>query len=153
MADGAATPVERATEALKAGEWQTALDTYREAIASKPSGEAHFGVGIARWWLGDAQGALRSWEQAYAAFRRQSDHAQAVLSAFYLCLGFRMSLGNDVAANGWLERASGLVDEFELVSQVGWVQLARAYTANDSGVPSAAAPLARQAAESLAKDL
>jgi DNA-binding CsgD family transcriptional regulator len=117
-------------------------------IESEPCGEALFGVGIALWWLGETEEALRSWERSYAAFRRQSDHAQAVVAAFYLCLGFRMSLGNDVAANGWLERASGLVDEFGLVPVAGWVQLARAYTANDSGDPSTAAALARQAVDS-----
>lgn len=124
-----------------------ARDTYRALLASEPSGEAFFGVGIALWWLGETEEALRSWEQAYVAFRRQSDHAQAVLASFYLCLGFRMSLGNDVAANGWLERAAGLVDEFELVPLAGWVQLARSYTANDSGDPQAAATLARQAVD------
>lgn len=105
-------------------------------------------MGIAQWWLGETEEALRHWEQAYTAFRRQADPAQAVSAAFYLCLGFRMSLGNDAAANGWLERASAVVDEFELVPLAGWVQLARAYTANDSSDPSAAAVLARQAVES-----
>jgi DNA-binding CsgD family transcriptional regulator/predicted negative regulator of RcsB-dependent stress response len=148
VGDRAATPVEQATAALRAGEWAAALDAYRLLIESDPSGEALFGAGIARWWLGETEEALRSWERAYAAFRRRSDHAQAVLAAFYLCLGFRMSLGNDVAANGWLERASGLVDEFELVALAGWVQLARASTANDSCDPTAAAMLARQALDS-----
>jgi DNA-binding CsgD family transcriptional regulator len=143
--DGAATGVERAAEALRSGEWTTARDAYREVIEHQPAGEASFGLGIALWWLGETEEALRSWERAYSELRRQSDHAQAVLAAFYLCLGFRMSLGNDVAANGWLERASAIVDEFEVVPLAGWVQLARAYTANDSGDPLAAAALARQA--------
>jgi DNA-binding CsgD family transcriptional regulator len=124
-----------------------ALDAYRALLASEPSGEAFFGAGIALWWLGETEQALRSWEQAYVAYRRQSDHSQAVLAAFYLCLGFRMSLGNDAAANGWLERAAGLVDEFELIPLAGWVQLARAFTANDSGDPHGAATLARQAVD------
>jgi DNA-binding CsgD family transcriptional regulator len=146
--DGGTTTVERAAAALTAGEWEVARDAYRALTEVEPSGEVFFGAGIALWWLGETEGALRSWEQAYAVFRRQSDHAQAVLAAFYLCLGFRMSLGNDVAANGWLERASGLVDEYELVPLAGWVQLARAYTANDAGDPATAAALARYAVES-----
>jgi DNA-binding CsgD family transcriptional regulator/predicted negative regulator of RcsB-dependent stress response len=146
--DSATTPVERAAAALGAGEWDLARDAYGAMIEAAPGGEAFFGHGIALWWLGETEEALRSWEQAYAAFRRQANHAQAVVSAFYLCLGFRMSLGNDAAANGWLERASGLVDEFQLAPLAGWVQLARAYTANDSGDPSAAAALSRQAVNS-----
>ncbi len=145
--DGATAPVERAANALRAGDWELARDAYRALLASEPSGDAFFGAGIASWWLGETEQALRSWEQAYVAFRQQSDHSQAVLASFYLCLGFRMSLGNDAAANGWLERAAGLVDEFELMPLAGWVQLARAYTANDSGDPQAAATLARQAVD------
>jgi DNA-binding CsgD family transcriptional regulator len=145
--DGVGTALQRASDALKAGAWEVARDSYRVVIGADPNGEAYFGVGIASWWLGETEEALRNWERAYATFRRDADHAQAVLAAFYLCLGFRMSLGNDVAANGWLERASGLVEEFELSALEGWVQLARAYTANDSGDPSAAAALAGQAVD------
>lgn len=143
----ATTAAERAAGALRAGEWEVALEAYRALIEAAPSGEAFFGAGVALWWLGDTEEALRSWEQAYVAFRRQSDHAQAVLAAFYLCLGFRMGLGNDAAANGWLERAGGLVQEFQLTPLAGWVQLARAYTANDSDDPRAAATLAREAVD------
>jgi DNA-binding CsgD family transcriptional regulator/predicted negative regulator of RcsB-dependent stress response len=148
VSEGASTPVERAAAALRAGEWEAARDAYRALIESAPSGEALFGAGIALWWLGETEASLRSWEHAYAEFRRQADQAQAVLAAFYLCLGWRMSLGNDVVANGWLERASGLVEEFELVSLAGWVELARAYTANDSGDPTGAAEQARRALDS-----
>lgn len=132
---------------MQSGDWQAARESYRAAAETDRSGEALFGLGVAQWWLGEAEASLRSWEQAYVEFRRESDHAQAVVAAFYLCLGYRMSLGNDVAANGWLERASSLVDEFDVVPLAGWVLLARAYSANDSGDPSGAAELAGHAVE------
>ena len=78
-------------------------------------GEAWFGLGVASWWQGDVTGSLACWERAYAAFRGASDNAQAVMAAFYLCLSFRMSLGNEAAANGWLQRAMALVEQHELV--------------------------------------
>ena len=106
--------IEAATAALRAGDWHVARDAYGAALEVGTTGEGLFGLGVALWWLGETEESLRSWEGAYTAFQRQSDHAEAVLAAFYLCLGFRMSLGNDVAANGWLERASSLVEEFEL---------------------------------------
>ncbi len=71
-------------------------------------GEAWFGLGVASWWQGDVTGSLDCWERAYAAFRRAGDNAQAVVAAFYLCLSYRMSLGNEVAANGWLRQAMAL---------------------------------------------
>ena len=137
--------IEAATAALRAGDWHVARHAYGAALEVGTTGEGLFGLGIALWWLGETEESLRSWEGAYSVFQRQSDHAQAVLAAFYLCLGFRMSLGNEVAANGWLERASSLVEEFELHPLGGWVQLARAYTANDSDEPSVAAEHARRA--------
>jgi DNA-binding NarL/FixJ family response regulator len=115
-------------------------------------GEAWFGLGVASWWQGDVTGSLSCWERAYAAFRGAGDNAQAVAAAFYLCLSFRMSLGNEVAANGWLQRAMTLVEEHELAPVAGWVLLAQAYTANDDHDPAAAADLAGQAIR-LAKDL
>jgi DNA-binding CsgD family transcriptional regulator len=108
-------------------------------------GEAWFGLGVASWWQGDVSASLECWERAHAAFRHAGDDAQAVIAAFYLCLSFRMSLGNEVAANGWLQRAMALVERHDLVPVVGWVLLAQSYTANDGHDPTAAADFARQA--------
>ena len=87
VSDEATADTEGAAAALRSGDWQAARDAYLAAANVAPTGEVHFGLGVALWWLGETEASLRSWEQAYAAFRRQSDHAQAVLAAFYLCLG------------------------------------------------------------------
>jgi DNA-binding CsgD family transcriptional regulator len=108
-------------------------------------GEAWFGLGVAWWWQGDVHGALQCWERSYGAFRRAGDDAQAVIAAFYLCLSLRMSVGNEVAANGWLQQAAAVVDEHDLAPVAGWILLARAYTANDCHDPAAAADTARRA--------
>jgi ATP/maltotriose-dependent transcriptional regulator MalT len=134
-------------DALRAGEWAAAEECYRTVLASAEAGEALFGFGIARWWSGDTDAALRSWERAYATFRRESDPGRAVLSAVYLCLAFRMSKGNDAAARGWAGRAMELVDEFQLTSMRGWVLLCRAYLANDEAKPHVAEGCAREALE------
>lgn len=90
--------VQAGDEALRVGDWAAAERCYRSVLESAEAGEALFGLGIARWWSGDTDEALRFWERAYAVSRRQSDPGQAVFSAVYLCLAFRMSLGNDAAA-------------------------------------------------------
>jgi len=142
---GADALVEAGDEALRAGEWAAAERCYRSALELAEAGEALFGLAIARWWSGDTGEALRSWERAYAVFRRHSAPGQAVLSAVYLCLAFRMSLGNDAAARGWAARATELVDEFELTEMRGWVLLCRAYLANDEAKPHVAERCAREA--------
>jgi hypothetical protein len=115
--------VKAGDEALRAGEWAAAEQHYRGVLESVEAGEALFGLGVARWWSGDTGEALRCWERAYVAFERQSEPGQAVLSAVYLCLAFRMSLGNDAAARGWAARAAELVEEFQLTPMRGWALL------------------------------
>jgi ATP/maltotriose-dependent transcriptional regulator MalT len=134
-------------DALRVGSWAAAEQCYRAVLEAGEDGEALFGLGIARWWSGDTGEALRCWERAYAVFRRRSNPGEAVLSAVYLCLAFRMSLGNDAAAQGWAARAAELVEEFQLTPMRGWVLLCRAYLANDDGQPQVAERCAREALE------
>lgn len=135
----------RAQEAIAAGQWSVAKEAFSAALEPEESGEALFGLGIALWWLGETDASLRHWERAYAAFRRCDFPGHAVLAAFYLCLAYRMSLGNEAASRGWLGRAASLVEEFELGPMIGWVMVARAYVATDSGRPQAGAEYAREA--------
>ncbi len=141
------TLVKTGDEALRAGEWAAAERCFRTVLESTEAGEALFGLGIARWWSADTDEALRCWERAYAEFRRRSDPGQAVMCAVYLCLAFRMSLGNDAAALGWAARAAELVEEFQLAPMRGWVLLCRSYLANDEAQPHVAERCAREALE------
>jgi DNA-binding CsgD family transcriptional regulator/tetratricopeptide (TPR) repeat protein len=125
--------LETAQDAVRAGEWFSAKERFEAVLARGETGEALFGLGITLQWLGDCQAAIRHWERAYADFRRRRDAEQAVLAAFYLCLGYRMILGNDAASRGWCERAASLVEDLGASRLNGWVELARAYVANESG--------------------
>jgi tetratricopeptide (TPR) repeat protein len=136
--------LDAASGALRSADWARATSLFRAIVEDDEIGEAGFGLGVASWWQGDVTGSLECWERAHAGLRRAGDNAQAVIAAFYLCLSYRMSLGNEVAANGWLRQAMALVDEHDLGPVAGWVLLARAYTANDSHDSVAAADLARQ---------
>ncbi|MBD0347641.1 MAG: helix-turn-helix transcriptional regulator [Thermoleophilia bacterium] len=140
--------LEGAQKALEAGEWSIARNSFDVALEREESGEALFGLGIALWWLGETEDSLRCWERAYAAFRRRPDPGQAVVAAVYLCLAYRMSLGNDAASRGWLGRAASVVEEFDLAPMNGWVLLCRAYVANDRGHPHEAESWAQEARQS-----
>jgi DNA-binding CsgD family transcriptional regulator len=135
----------RAQEAIETGQWSSARLAFEALLEPEESGEALFGLGVALWWLGETEASLRRLERAYAAFRRRPDPEQALLAAFWLCLSYRMSLGNHAASRGWLGRASSLVEEFELGPMSGWVLIARAYVATDTGDPQAGAAYAREA--------
>ncbi|MDP9188790.1 MAG: hypothetical protein M3O25_06030, partial [Actinomycetota bacterium] len=137
----------RAQHAIEAGQWSKAKETFEALLEPEESGEALFGLGVALWWLGETEASLRHHERAYAAFRRRPDPEQALLAAFWLCLAYRMSLGNEAASQGWLGRAASLVEEFELGPLNGWVLVARAYVATDTGHPQAGETYAREARE------
>jgi DNA-binding CsgD family transcriptional regulator len=145
MTAGTDGGLEAAQVALRRADWPAASALFRGVLGEAESGDAWFGLGVASWWQGDVDGSLECWERAHAAFRRDGNDAQAVVAAFYLCLSFRMSLGNEAAANGWLQQARTLVEDQDLTPVEGWVLLAQAYTANDSHDPSGAADLARRA--------
>ena len=134
-----------AQEAIETGHWSTAKEAFEALLEPEDSGEALFGLGVALWWLGETEPSLRQLERAYAAFRRRPDPEQALVAAFWLCLSYRMSLGNHAASRGWLGRAASLVEEFELGPMSGWVLIARAYVATDTGDPQAGAAHAREA--------
>ena len=132
MANDADALIGAGNEALKAAQWDAAEEAFLAALDLGESGDALFGLGIARWWSGEAEQSVRCWERAYTAFQKSAEPGQAVLTAGYLCLAYRMSLGNDAAARGWLAKASGLVEEFELAPMRAWVLICHAYTANDT---------------------
>jgi DNA-binding CsgD family transcriptional regulator/tetratricopeptide (TPR) repeat protein len=154
VTNGTDPALRTANDALRAADWSQAATLYLAVLDGDGDdvAEAWFGLGVASWWQGDVTRSLECWERAHAAFRRAGNDAQAVVAAFYLCLSFRMSLGNEAAASGWLQRAAALVDESDLTSVAGWVALARAYIANDNHDPAAAADLAGHAI-ALAKEL
>ena len=138
VVDGAAQAetealLQSAREALRAGEWVAAREACEAALPRDETGEAVFGLGVALQWLGESEAAIRNWERAYADFRRRRDAGRAVLAAFYLCLGYGMSLGNFAASRGWCQRAASVVEDLQAVELSGWVELARAYVANESG--------------------
>jgi DNA-binding NarL/FixJ family response regulator len=131
-------------EALKTGDWPAAKASFEAVLAQEAAPEAMFGLGDALWWLGDVQQAIRYREQAYAAFRRRPDPAQAAIVAMRLCLTYRANMGNHAASRGWAARVARLVEDFELEPLRGWALLTNALVADD---PATGEGLAREAHE------
>src|SRR5438045_1946559 len=110
MSGGAAGgDLTRGWDALEAGEWELARDAFEGAVGRTKGPEASDGLGRARWWLGDVDGAIASWEQAYAAYRRLGDDPRATRVALLLSREHGEARGNHAAASGWLARARGLI--------------------------------------------
>jgi tetratricopeptide (TPR) repeat protein len=123
--------VKAGDEALKAGNWPAAKDSFRSALELRESAEALLGLAEALWWLGEIHDSAAYRERAYAEFRRRPNPFQAAECALVLCIHYRANLGNAPASAGWLARAARLVEEFELEEMQGWLLLIRAGEAED----------------------
>jgi DNA-binding CsgD family transcriptional regulator len=135
-----------AQEASGLDQWSSAAAALEEALGAGEDGDARFRLGVARWWLGETRAAVRAWQRGYVAYRREGRLDRATMTAFYLCLAYRMSLGNEAAARGWLARAERLVVAQGLADLRGWVLVARAHVEIDAGRPGVAESAAEEAA-------
>lgn len=123
--------LEAGDEALKAGNWPAAKESFRKALDRCEAAEALAGLAEALWWLGEIHDSAACRERAFAEFRRRPDPAQAAECALVLCIHCRANLGNRAASAGWLARATRLVEDFELAEMRGWLLLLRAGEAGD----------------------
>jgi hypothetical protein len=71
----------RGFEALAAGSWITAKETFEAVLATGEVAEANLGLARALFWLGDMPGTITNYERAYAAFRRRPGPMYAAFSA------------------------------------------------------------------------
>jgi DNA-binding NarL/FixJ family response regulator/tetratricopeptide (TPR) repeat protein len=143
--EAAESQVARGREAMADGRWTDAVGTFESALLLGEDPDATFGLGVARWWLGDNGSALRAWERAFVLYRRAHQPPAAVMAAFYLCLAYQMTYGNAAAARGWLGRAARVAAGPGGEGTEGWVALARAHLALDAGQPAEAERWAREA--------
>ena len=117
--------------ALAAGDWTAARAAFEEALGLGETPEVLSGLGTARWWLGEIQSAMSSWERAYAGFLKRDDPVQAVQVAIILSLLQNANFGNRVVSAGWAARAERLAGELGEPALTAWVALARMATCDD----------------------
>ncbi|GEL16752.1 hypothetical protein [Pseudonocardia asaccharolytica] len=119
-------PVAAGWAALAGGRWQDAAEAFTAVVAQDATAEALHGLGTALWWLGQQRRHVELLTAAFAGYRRNRDHASAVLVALDLCCTFKSNYGDVAVAAGWLRRAERLASEGV---PRAWVQVMRAYLA------------------------
>jgi LuxR family maltose regulon positive regulatory protein len=107
-----------AHEALARGAWVEAKRGFEALLAGEETADSLEGLGLAAWWLDDADLVFSTRERAYTLYLDAGDRQAAARVAVWLawdCWAFR---GETAVANGWLQRArthlSGLPDSPEL---------------------------------------
>lgn len=119
-----------------------------KSISAGESAEAFEDLGLAAWWLDDAELVFSARERAYSLYRDGGDPRGAARVAIWLVwdnLSFR---GDFAVASGWLERARRLLAGHEHSAEFGWLLIREGEVALFRGHdPAAATESARRAAE------
>src|SRR2546428_553647 len=117
-------------DAFASQDWAATVAALGAAEALPP--DASEALATARWWLDDPSGAIAAWETAYIGYLRDPAHADAAArTAVTIAREYTSALGNPVAANGWLQRATDALRNEGLCPARGWISLAEAERTQD----------------------
>lgn len=116
-------PLAAGLEALERGAWQEARTAFNASLEVAESPQALEHLGLAAWWLDDAELTFGSRERAYALYREQGDPKGAARVALWLVWDNLAIKGDTAVASGWLERARRLLGGHESSAEYGWLLL------------------------------
>jgi ATP/maltotriose-dependent transcriptional regulator MalT len=125
--------VERGSNALARGGWVEARACFERALGSSDSPESWDGLSWACWWLEDGAAAIQAREHAYRRYRDAGNRPGAARMAIWLAndhLDFR---GESAVAQGWLRRATRILDDLDPAPEHGWLAALEAQLALDAG--------------------
>jgi ATP/maltotriose-dependent transcriptional regulator MalT len=103
-----------------------------EGLQATGAPEALTGLSDALFFLGEIRESVQYRERAYATFRRAGRIPEALNCTVWLCLVQAMSLGNAVAARGWLARAESLPLDSDAHFLHAWLDYCRAILSSDT---------------------
>ena len=116
-------------EAAARGAWPEARAAYAAAIAERETAEGLEGLGLASFWLWDADGALGALERAFRLHRADGDARGAARVATWLAL-LAYNFRDDAAiAGGWLDRARRLLEGVDDAPERGLLGILDAHLA------------------------
>jgi DNA-binding CsgD family transcriptional regulator len=110
-------------DALVRGDWAEARAAFESALQVRETPESLEGLALAAWWLDLADVVFDARERAYRLYLARNDNAAAARVAVWLawdCWAFR---GENVVANGWLQRARRLLDGQPDSSARAWLDV------------------------------
>lgn len=118
--------IESIRAALAKGDWNGAAHAARRTLEEEESAEAHELLGLASWWLSDAESLFASRERAYRLYLARNEIRRAARLATWLDWDYRAFRGEPAVANGWLRRARRLLDADRDCAEYGWLVLREA---------------------------
>ncbi len=109
---------------LARGEWNDARRAFQSIVVRDPdAAEAFEGLGLAAWWLDEADTVFSARERAYQIYRRRKDRVGAARIAVWLAWDSSAFRGEAALSNGWLRRAHRLLDGLPDCAERAWLNL------------------------------
>lgn len=121
--------LQEAQAAFRASEWERARELFERAHEREPTAEALDGLGQVLWWLGEEEDAIETRTRAFAEYRRRGEIEEAANVAIYLAGEYRIA-GNASLANGWLGRATRLLENCQSCPARVWLHIERSKRAS-----------------------
>jgi LuxR family transcriptional regulator, maltose regulon positive regulatory protein len=110
-------------EHLARGNWQNARASFEKACALGETAEALEGLGMAAWWLDDAETVFDARERAYQSYQQRGDRRGAARVAITLALDSFQFRGQLAVAKGWHRRAGTLLTGLPPSAEQAWLRL------------------------------
>jgi DNA-binding CsgD family transcriptional regulator len=127
--------------AFAESDWERARELFEAALQSEQTAEALDGLGQALFWLGEEEHAVELRTKAFGIYRSQDNREAAANVAVYIAGEYRIA-GNASLADGWLGRATRLLEGCADCPGRGWLHIERAKRA---AAPDVAEAEAREA--------
>jgi len=142
-----------AKDALRRGAWTEAREHLEKSIGAGETAEALEDLGLAGWWLDDAELTFGARERSYSLYRDRGDERGAARVAIWLVWDYLAFRGDFAVSSGWMERARRLLTSHESSPEYGWLLIREGEVALFRGHdPAAATESARRAAK-LGRDI
>lgn len=114
-----APPSEAGFAALERGGWEEARTHFEASLAEAETPPALEGLGVAAWWLSDAETLFEARERAYRLYRESGDARGAGRVASALAVDYLLLRAEPAVASGWVQRAHRLLDGLDLCFEQG----------------------------------
>jgi DNA-binding NarL/FixJ family response regulator len=111
---------------LSRGAWTDAREAFDASLRARESPEALEGLGLAAWWLDDAEGVFEARERAYRLYTERGDRQSAARIAVWLAWDAWAFRGEHAVSNGWLQRARSLLSGLPDCADGAWLDVREA---------------------------
>jgi len=139
-------PLEQGRAALARGDWPAARAAFEASLMAEENPQALEGLGLAAWWLDQADLVFDARERAYRLYRDRADDLGAARMAVWLAWDTAAFRGEQAIASGWLQRAERILEGRPESPEHAWLALRRGiFALLDDGDPVEAEKLATEA--------